>query len=78
MAEVKVDTRKIWLVKHPVSLYEEDVKAVARRENLRIVDSRFRSNVGMEFLANPQPKLTPKPIEQKRKRGRPAIQDKEG
>ena len=59
---MKIDSRKFWLVKHPVSNhYEEsqaDVKKLARMANLRIRDSKFP--VADEFLEKNPPKLTEK------------------
>ena len=49
---------KVWLVKHPISRYNEDVKSLARRAGLRIVDAKFKKLVADEFIENEPPKLT--------------------
>ncbi len=58
--------KKIWYVDLPSYVYEEDVKALARENDLKIIDSRFKGD--NKQCAN-APKLTvkgePKP---KRKR----------
>jgi hypothetical protein len=35
---------KVWYVEHPLSQYEEDVKALARKKGLKIVDARFKGH----------------------------------
>ncbi len=41
MAKQK-DERKIWYVEFPTSQYKEDVKALARKNDLRIRDARYK------------------------------------
>ena len=50
------DTRKIWLVEHPLHQYTEDVKELARRNSLKIIDAKFE--VRSELLIEKAPKLT--------------------
>lgn len=45
----------IWYVKHPLSLWNEDVKALARKNGLVIIDAKFDEGDG----AKSTPKLTP-------------------
>ncbi len=52
------DTRKIWLVEHPLHQYTIDVKEKARRENLKVVDAKF--DIHKDLLASNPPKLTTK------------------
>jgi len=35
---------KIWYVPHPLYQYEEDVKAIAKEANLKIIDMKFKGN----------------------------------
>lgn len=49
---------KIWLVKHPTDQYNEDVKALARRNDLKVYDSRFAGEFAEEFVESKPPKLT--------------------
>ena len=58
--------RKVWLVEHPTYRYNEDVKDLARRNNLKVVCPLVRKRLGYgdiapEFLANNAPELTLKP-----------------
>lgn len=34
----------IWYVKFPLSLYNEDVKSIARQFKLKIIDSQYQEN----------------------------------
>ena len=52
------DTRKIWLVEHPLHQFNEDVKDLARRENLKIIDAKF--DIHRDLVAGSPPKLTKK------------------
>lgn len=45
----------IWYVKFPTSRYKEDVKVLARKNNLKIIDVKFQ---GKEKQCNNPPKLT--------------------
>ncbi len=55
------DKRKVWLVKFPTHQYVEDVKEIAQKNNLRVIDSRFRTHFNMDFVESSPPKLTLKP-----------------
>ena len=57
MSEV---TRKIWLVEHPTHVYVEDVKALARKADLVIVDPAVASDEDRAEAIDPAkaPKLT--------------------
>lgn len=59
------DTKKpsIWAVPHPTFRYVEDVKAVARKAGLRVVDPAFLSAAEEADVvaAKDAPKLTLKP-----------------
>ena len=51
------DARKIWLVEHPLFQYKEDVKQLARKNDLKIVDLAFKGSIAPEFLAEKTPKI---------------------
>lgn len=46
----------IWYVEHPIDQYNEDVKALARKAGLKIIDAQFDDGEG----ATKTPKLTKK------------------
>lgn len=50
--------KKVWLVKHPLSQYKENVKELARRNNLVIYDASFGSGINPEKVEKDAPKLT--------------------
>lgn len=52
-------SKKVWFVKHPLFQYNEDVKALARKNDLIIIDSKFepRKPDPEKVELNP-PKLT--------------------
>ena len=56
MAEVAKDKRDVWYVEFPTYQYKEDVKALARKADLRIVDAKFQ---GDKKQCAKAPKLTP-------------------
>lgn len=58
MADIERDTRKIWLVEHPLFQYKEDVKALARKSDLRIVDAAFARDIDKKLVEDKPPKLT--------------------
>ena len=68
--EILGDLDGIWLVKHPVSKYYEEtqreVKRMARRANVKIMDAKFAGNIADELLAKNPPKLTEKGAEKKK------------
>ena len=51
------DNRKIWLVEHPLFQYKEDVKQLARKNDLKIVDLAFKGSIDPKFLAEKTPKI---------------------
>ena len=44
MAEQKTDKRQVWYVEFPSYRYNEDIKDLARMNNLRILDIRFQGD----------------------------------
>jgi len=50
-----MEDEKIWFVKFPTYQYNEDVKVLARKAGLKIVDARYDDGNGVEG-----PKLTVK------------------
>lgn len=62
----------IWLVEHPISQYEQDVKALAKEQGLKIVDAKFAGSIGEERVAKKTPSLTKKGEKPKRKRTKKA------
>lgn len=61
------DIRKIWLVAHPTSQFKEDVKDLARRNNLKIVDAKHAAIYAKHpsMIASKPPALTSRTAEQK-------------
>jgi len=51
---------KIWFVDHPISQFKEDVKKLARQNQLKVVDSRFKSHYSADKHADDTPTLTKK------------------
>ena len=58
MSNVIRDTRKIWLVAHPLHQYKEDVKSLARKNDLRIIDAEYKADIDPETVEDKPPKLT--------------------
>ena len=56
--------KKIWLLPHPTTIFKEDVKALARQHNLKIIDVRFRTSFKADELVaeTEAPKLTRVPV----------------
>jgi len=54
----EIDTRKVWLVPHPTSQFKEDVKALARQNNLRIIDAKLTNEIDSNAVTTKAPKLT--------------------
>jgi hypothetical protein len=50
-----METRKIWYVEFPTYRYVEDVKQLARKNDLKVIDARFQG--GNKQCEN-APKLT--------------------
>jgi len=55
---LECSVKNIWLVKHPLNLYREDVKALARLNKLRVVCLLQKDNVDPEQVADDVPVLT--------------------
>lgn len=51
------EERKIWLVEHPTHQFKEDVKKLARKNDLIIVDAKFADQYEADQIAK-GPKLT--------------------
>ncbi len=51
-------TKNLWLVAHPLHQYAEDVKALARRHGLVIVDKAAAGDAERELAAEDPPALT--------------------
>jgi len=54
----KIAENSIWFVKHPTYIYEEDVAKLARQNDLKIIDEKFKSKFKPEFATKKAPKLT--------------------
>ena len=52
--------QKYWLIDMPLSQYSDDVKKLARDNNLAIIDSRFKDTVNPNRVAQAVPSLTKK------------------
>ncbi|MAO24252.1 MAG: hypothetical protein Unbinned3818contig1000_44 [Prokaryotic dsDNA virus sp.] len=50
--------KKVWFVKHPTSQYKEDVKALARKNDLVIYDAKFEGSINPKMVESKPPKLT--------------------
>ena len=50
--------RKIWLVKHPLGQYTQDVKALARKNDLVIYDAKFEASLNPAMIERSPPNLT--------------------
>jgi hypothetical protein len=51
------DLRKVWLVEHPISQYNEDVKFLAIRHNLKIYDPAV-TDAELSLIEENPPELT--------------------
>lgn len=54
----KDDDRKVWLVEHPTWRYVEDVKALARKAGLVVIDAAVASDADRAAATTDAPKLT--------------------
>jgi hypothetical protein len=50
--------RKVWLVKHPIGQYNEDVKSLARKNDLIVYDTKFAESFNPESIELNPPELT--------------------
>lgn len=48
---------KVWLVKHPIAQYDQDVIKLAKENNLEIIDSKFANCVDPDMVVS-GPELT--------------------
>lgn len=53
--------RKVWLVKFPTHQYKEDVKALAIKANLKIVNEKYSEDIDPKYVEKETPPLTLKP-----------------
>jgi hypothetical protein len=65
--------RKIWLVEHPTHQFEEDVKKLARLNDLVIYDAKVGGMLDPNMVEQNPPKLTKKG-EKKRKPKAPKVE----
>ena len=49
---------KVWLVEFPTYKYNEDVKKLASKSGLKIIDARFKDSVNPANIADKVPELT--------------------
>lgn len=54
------EKKLIWFVEFPTHQYKEDVKALARKADLRIIDAKFKKGFKEEEVAKEVPKITKK------------------
>lgn len=59
---------KIWLVPHPTHQFNENVKKLARMNNLIIIDAKHAAEYPAEAIAEDTPKLTQKSAPAKAKK----------
>lgn len=52
--------RKIWLVKFPTGQYKQDVKGLARQNNLVVYDEKYRDALNPAAIEANPPRLTRK------------------
>jgi len=52
--------KKIWLVKFPTSQYTQDVKALARKNDLVIYDEKYKKDLNPAMVEASPPRLTKK------------------
>ena len=50
----------IWLVEHPTHQYKEDVNELARKNDLQVIDARFKDSLDPKSVIDEKdaPKLT--------------------
>ncbi len=56
-----------WLVEHPISQYEQDVKALAKDAGLRIIDAKYKDSVDASLVAEKTPSINKKGEKKTRK-----------
>ena len=62
--------RKVWLVKHPIGQYNEDVKSLARKNDLIVYDTKFAESFPAHVVETDAPKLTVKGSKPKAKKAK--------
>lgn len=50
--------KKIWFLEFPTFMYKEDVKALARKADVKIVDAKYKKDYPAEMIAEQVPKVT--------------------
>lgn len=60
---------KVWLVEFPIYQYKEDVKELAKKHGLKVIDSRYSKDIKPEFVIKETPPLTKKSATQLKKEG---------
>ncbi len=68
--------RKLWFVKHPITQYNEDVKALAKDKNLRIVDDKFKADADPDAIEQNPPELTKQGEEAPKAKAKPKAKRK--
>lgn len=63
-----IDDKKIWLVEHPITQYNEDVKKLAMRHYLKVRDAKFRDEINPDFVEENPPELTLKIVSKSKKK----------
>jgi len=67
--------RKIWLLALPASLYVDDIKQLAKDNNLQIVDAKFTDKINSKDVEQKPPKV--KLVSAKRKTKKKAVEPDE-
>ena len=57
----------IWLVEFPTFQYKEDVKALATKNGLRLIDARYVKEINPQLIAKEVPTITKKTAAQIKK-----------
>jgi len=50
--------KRIWLVEFPTYKYNENVKLLAAKNLLKIIDAKFAKTINPDYVATETPKLT--------------------
>lgn len=58
--------KKVWLIEFPTYRYVEDVKDLARKNNLVIYDAKMAQGFNPDYVEQKPPKLTLKPEYQRK------------
>ena len=66
MIKKQSDLRKIWLVEFPTYQYNENIKALAAKHGLKIIDAKHKHLIGEDFVESNPPKLTKKGVKVKK------------